>query len=132
MIQTANGGYVSLAGTPNVTAHNSMWTLNDMNRLAEVTNSAYGGSQFAPTLQDPSWTIEIPRDDTLFPEALGFVSGTFITSLWFKLGAENKTHRVNATTVETVTTVNDNKGDVIRVTVTGKGGTVQRNQAVPT
>jgi hypothetical protein len=131
MINTGNGGYVIIAGSPNVTAHNGMWTLNKMNRLGEVTNSAYGGSQYAPCLQDPSWTIEIPRDDTLFPEALGLIQGTFITTLWFKLGSVNKADRLDATTVESVNEVCDNKGDVIRVTVTGKGGMVTNNQSLP-
>ena len=131
MIRSGNGGYLVYGGTPNLTVHNSMWTLNLANRLAEVTNSSFGGSLYAATLQDPSWTMEVPRDDTLYPEALGFTQGVFIASLYFKIGAEAKCHRIDSTSIESVNYVCDQKGDVVRVSITGKGGMATLNVSVP-
>lgn len=131
MIPSGNGGYVQVAAGAGNIQHTSQWTGNWMNRLAEVTNSAFPGSQYAPTLPDPSWTIEVPRDDTLYPEALGFYAGQFLPTVYFRLGADSKFDRVQATTVESVQKVCNNAGDVVRLTISGKGGSMTYNVAAP-
>lgn len=130
-IPSGNGGFIQLAaGTPNI-QHVSMWTGNWANRLAEVSNSGFAGSQYAPTLPDPSWSISLPRDDAAFPEALGLVAGAFLANVYFKLGADSKFDRVQATTVEAVQKECNSAGDVVRITITGKGGIATYNVAGP-
>ena len=132
MIPSGNGGYIQLAAGGANIQHVSQWTGNWMNRLAEVTNSGFAGSQYAPTLPDPSWSINLPRDDTAFPEALAIVEGTILANVYFKLGADSKYERVQMTTVESVQKVCNNAGDVVRITITGKGGIVTHNTSAPT
>lgn len=130
-IPSANGGYVSIGAGGGNTQHVARWTGDWMNRLAEVTTSAYGGAQYTSALEDPSWSFEVPRDSTAFPEALNFKPGYFFSDIWFKLGADTVADRVSNTTVERVSKENNNAGEVVRITVSGRGGKVLFNQALP-
>ncbi len=130
-IPSGNGGFIQLATGAGNIQHVSMWTGNWANRLAEVTNSGFAGSQYAPTLPDPSWSISLPRDDTAYPEALGITPGAFLANVWFKLGADSKYDKVSATTVEAVQKECNSAGDVVRITITGKGGSLTLNTTGP-
>lgn len=130
-LQSAHGGNVQVGtGTPTVVPvgrWNGNWRLRD----AEVTQSDSGGATlYFPVVQDNDWEWSCARDDTNFPEAVGFTGGAIIPVLWFKLGAGAKADKLTNTMVTDVSPVVDNTNDVVRVTVRGKGGFVTKNQNI--
>jgi hypothetical protein len=144
-IPAVQGGHVftdaTLASAISVTRWTASWTA----RLGEVTTSGslaaaiaveptatVGGSQYAGVVQDNSATCDFPLDDPAFPETLGFTPGLIIETMFFKHGASTKADKLVLTTVESVEKHYDAAGDVERVTVRVKGGTVIPNFAAPT
>ena len=112
-------------------AHNSKWQGNWTVRLAEVTNSAPGGSRYAPVCEDHSWSLEVPRTDTAYPELLGLRAGNILAEVVFKHGADTKCDILRYTTIESDPVTDDQGTDVVRIMISGKGGDLLRNQAVP-
>lgn len=128
-LRSGNGGSV-YANT--FVIPNDRWSGNWRTRDAEVTQSDSGGcSLYFPVIQDNSWEFSVARDDVAFPEALGLQAGTVVTTIYFKLGAGVKADKLVNTLVEEVNNVCDNKGDVVRATVRGKGGYLYPNQPTP-
>lgn len=133
-LRTAHGGYVKQPG------YNAFpvgsWTGNWRVRDAEVTQSDSGGcTLYFAVVQDNEWSFECPRDDTNYPEAVGWTPGTILATVYFKLGADlpnnpSKGDKLVNTLVTGVTPVCDNKGDVVKVTVHGKGGLLTPSQTV--
>lgn len=132
-IPSGNGGYVLPAELSNpVAVAVGRWAGDWDSRLAEVTQSdSGGGTAYKHVVEDPKWTAEFAFDDTIFIETLGWDSGTELEEIFFKKGASALCDLVSNTTVETVNYTCDNQGDVVRVRVTGKGGTVTTNVGVP-
>src|SRR4051812_14261900 len=122
-LQSANGGDIIVAGSPNITIPNQRWNGNWRVRDAEVTQSDSNGcTLYQGVVQDNEWEVGLCRDDAAFPESLGLVAGTVLSALFFKLGAGSKADRLQNTLVTDVSPVNDNTNDVVKVTVRGKGG----------
>jgi hypothetical protein len=108
------------------------WQGSWMSILAPVTQSDSGGSTlYRATVQENNWSFSVCRDDTSFPEALGFTSGTVLAALYFRHGGTTKADRLTNTTVEAVDPVYDASQDVERVTVRGKGGYQTSNVNLP-
>lgn len=130
--KTATGGNVMLSVS--VVVPVGRWTGNWTTALSNVTQSdGNGGTSYFPTNMDPTWSFDAARDDTNYPEAIGLTSGTVVSTLYFRLGAETKADKVVNTTVESVTPVCDpSSNEVVRVTVSGKGGLVTYHQNLPT
>ena len=127
-LQSGHGGYVKTT----VAVPVGRWSGNWRSRLGEVTKSdSGGGTRFKAVVQDNQWSFECPRDDVAFPEAAGLTQGADVATLIFKLGAGDKADILSNTTVEDVSPTCDNQGDVVRVTVSGKGGTLAPNQTIP-
>jgi hypothetical protein len=125
-LKSGHGGSIKVAGT--TTVPTDKWSANWRVRLAEVTQSDSGGATlYLGVVEDNEWTWEAARDDTNYPEALGLSPGYVISDLRFKLGAGSSCDKLVNTTIETVDPVVDNKGDVVRVTIRGKGGKLTAN-----
>lgn len=128
-LQSAHGGYVKIASATALAVER--WSANWRVRDAEVTQSDSGGSTlYMSVCEDNDWEYSCARDDTTFPETAGFAPGTIIATLFFKLGAGAKADKLVNTLVTDVSPVVDNKGDVVRVTVRGKGGNVTADQSI--
>jgi hypothetical protein len=124
-LQSAHGGHVYNGPTQ---IPNERWSANWRVRDAEVTQSDSGGCTLGlAVVQDNEWEFFAARDDTFFPEAVGLTPGTILSAAYFKLGAGTKSDKITNTLVLEVNPVNDNKGDVVRVTVRGKYGKVFPN-----
>lgn len=131
-LKSAHGGGIYIPGSPVVIVPVAVWNANWRVRDAEITQSDSGGSSlFMSVIQDNSWEFSVGRDDTLYPEAVGFVPGTILALVYFKLGAGTTADKLANTLVTEVTPVVDNQHDIVRVTVRGKGGFVTKNQALP-
>lgn len=127
-LRSGQTGYIFVAAA----IPTDRWSANWRARDAEVTQSDAGGcSLYFPIVQDNEWEWTAARDDASYPEAIGLASGTIITSMYFKMGAGTKADRLQNTLVTDVAPVVDTKGDVVRVTVRGKGGLMTANQTSP-
>ncbi len=127
---SSNGGSVTLNGSPDVTWHVTSWQIDDGVRLADTSTSAQGYAVFLSCLGEVSWSLDLPVDTSNSPAAGGLTPGS-IVDLYFKVGGTTTYHRVQYTTVERITPVNDNTGQPYRETVTGRGGTITRFAAGP-
>jgi hypothetical protein len=131
LLRSGNGGSVGIGTGTVVVVPVGRWNGNWRSRDAEVTQSdSGGGTVYFHVVYDPEWEFTAARDDVLFPESLGFTEGSAIAVLWFKLGAGTKADKVVNTFVSEVNTVCDNAGDVVRVTVRGKGGVRSASQTI--
>lgn len=130
-LKSGHGGSVQVGtGTP-VVVPVGRWEGNWRSRNTEVTQSDSGGcSLYFAVVQDNQYTFSVARDDTNYPEAVGFTIGTVIGTLWFKLGAGTKADKLTNSTVEEVNTITDNMGDVVRVNIRGHGGFLTPNQTI--
>jgi hypothetical protein len=95
-------------------------------RLTENTHSGTSSTNFESVVKDHSWSASIPWDDTNLPDTdFGLVEGAKVT-LVFNAGASGKTCTLANTSVERLSFVCDNAGDIIRTDVTGRGGVLTR------
>ena len=124
-----NGGYVKV-GTAGAAVRVDVgdWSLSDNNRLVDGTTSAYSSSNYEGTIGDHSVDLTLLADDTNFPETAGLVSGSKI-SISLHLGTLAKWHTISGATVATIGTVDKSDGDVIRMQVSCKGGTLAKYAA---
>lgn len=124
-LRSGHGGSVKVDGT--TTVPTDRWSANWRVRDAEVTQSDSGGATlYQGVVQDNEWEWTAARDDTNYPEAVGFLAGD-IRDMRFKLGAGSLCDRLDNTLITEVAPVVDNKNDVVRVTVRGKGGALTPN-----
>lgn len=128
---SANGGSVTVDGSPDITLHVSSWQIDDGSRLADVSTSAQSYAVFLGCLAEVSWSFELPVDAASTPTAAGLTPGAVITNLWFRVGSSNTYHKIANCTVERVAPVNDNTGQPYRETVSGRGGAITRYGAAP-
>lgn len=95
-------------------------------RLSENTHSGVSSTNFEQVVKDHSWSAEIPWDDTNLPDTdFGLTEGAKVT-LIFTFGSSTKTATLTNTSVERVEHVLDNAGDIIRTSVSGRGGVLTR------
>lgn len=130
-LKSGHGGSVQVGTGTITTVPVGRWSGNWKIRDSDVTQSDGGGStHYFAVVKDPEWEFSAARDDTNFPEAVGLEEGTTVAVLWFKLGAGDKADKLVGTLVTEVSPVCDNAGDVVRVTVRGKGGVITKNQTI--
>lgn len=125
-LRSGHGGATKVGGATVVSTDrwSGTWRVRD----AEVTQSDSGGATlYQGVVEDNEWEWTAARDDTNYPEAVGMAGGTIITDIRFKLGAGTACDKLVNTLVTEVSPVCDNKGDVVRVTVRGKGGKLTTN-----
>lgn len=119
---TGNGGNITFGA---VAFHISKWTLIKDPRLVETTTSANtSGTRYTKVVNDNSGTVEAPWDSTATPEAAGFVEGAAITLLKMKLGSGATYYSAANCTMGPLEVECDNKGDVVRIRFSWKGGDV--------
>lgn len=95
-------------------------------RLAETTDSGTSSSKYKQVVKDHSWSASVVWDDTNLPDTdFGLVEGAEVT-LKFNMGGSGKFEALTGTTVESCEDIMDNKGDVIRTEISGKGGVLTR------
>jgi hypothetical protein len=105
------------------------WTGDWVAVLADVTTSGTRGTRYVPVITDCSWSITMPHDDPFFAEAIGLGTGAIIAVMHFR-HTQTRGDKLENTTVERVQRVSDAK-DVVRVTVSGKGGALSNDVLVP-
>lgn len=131
VLRSGHGGSVKTGAAGATTVPVGRWSGNWRVRDADVTQSDSGGATlYLAVVQDNEWEFTCARDDVLFPEAVGLAQGTVISLMWFKLGAGERADKLANTLVTEVSPVCDNAGDVVRVTVRGKGGLLTANQTI--
>jgi hypothetical protein len=130
---SAFGGYiVTNFGSANFVQHNSQWSYDLEYILDDVTTSGSPGfTEGLPILADfISATFSTPEDSTLYPEAIGFIPGTVIPSLWFKRGASAIFDLLQNGVVQSYKPMNDQKkARVIEITL--KYGVLTLNAGIP-
>lgn len=138
-LRSSHGGSVTLHNSGITVVPNERWSGNWRVREAEVTQSSSGGcTLFMPVCQDNEWEIDMPRDDTAYPEFVGLGAGQIVDAMYFKLGADiagpsvSKGDKLANSMVVEVNNVVDNKGDVVRVVLRGKGGLLTPSTTIPT
>lgn len=122
---SGHGGYVqtSVNGSSWVTHDVATWTLTDGSRTTENTHSGTGGgTRYDHVVKDPNWRLELPWDQDSPPD-VNFSSGQKIY-VRFKHGAGAVIRQCSLTTVENIETVDNNASDIVRSTVSGKGGVI--------
>ena len=131
-IPTGHGGSVQIGtGGSKVVVPVGSWRGNWDARDADTTQSDTGGfTRYQPVVIDPQWEYSCGRDDTNYPEVLGFTPGATLGTLWFKHGATAPGDKLVGTMVSGVNVVCDNAGDVERVVVRGKGGVLSIQQTI--
>lgn len=124
MASSANPGKITVGI---LDLHVTNFELVNNGRLAEVTDSSSNGStEYAKVVDDNSWSCEAVFDSTNLPDTdVGLASGA-IVNITFTLGASSKTSTLTGTTVETYRIINNNQGDVVRASISGKGGALTR------
>lgn len=120
---SANGStLVIAAATLNVT----MSRLRKGARLTETTHSGTSSTVYQQVVKDHSWSCSVPWDAAQLPDTdFGLIEGAVVT-LKFNMGTSGKFETLTGTTVETVEDIMDDKGDIIRTEISGKGGVLTR------
>ena len=123
---SGNGGKITNVGASKDLVI-GVWGGNFGARLVENTNSASGGAtNYDKVVDDPSWSAEIPLDLANLPDTdVGFAGGQKVNVKFF-LGSSAKFYQLTGTTIEEVRVRNDNAQDIVRATITGKGGVITR------
>ena len=104
------GGYLVVAGTPNLVQHNSQFTFDFEYIIDDVTTSGSPGcTEGLPIIADfQSGSFSTPEDSSAYPEALGLVPGTTL-SIWLKRGASAIYDLLSNTIVQSYKPDNDQK-----------------------
>jgi len=118
------------AGGSVVTLDVSEWSIEEGNRIADVTTSAAAYTAFQGTVAENTWSFSLPVDATNTPEVTAAMAVPATGSIWFKLGTSSTWHKITPTTVQRIAPVNNAAGDVVRVTVSGGGGALTTYSAV--
>lgn len=111
-----------LLGGSLVTLDVTEWSVQEGNRVADVTTSAAAYTAFQGTVADNSWSFSLPLDAANTPEVTAAMTAGAVGTIWFKLGTSSTWHKITPTTVQQIAPVNNSAGDVVRVTVSGGGG----------
>lgn len=109
--------------------HVGKWSLESRSQSTDVSNASVSGSRYAHVQGDASWTCEVPLDDDLYPEAAGLRRGD-IAYIWFRIGATDNFHNLAQTTIMSVVYESNSTGDVVRLMITGAGGSLNENVPV--
>lgn len=113
-----HGGKCIVTNT-NIELGISKWSADETSVLANKTNSkSLGHKQRQKTVDDTSWTIELPWDDTQDPNAIGLASGSTI-KLVLEKGESGKKMTSNSAIIEKVGYVNDEDEDIVRLVISG-------------
>lgn len=117
---SGNGGEIMGGAT---VVHVTKWTGDVGARLVENTNSnSAGWTNFEHVVGSAEFTAEGPYDLAATPQAT-FVNGTRVTAKLY-LGNSGSFITITNTLIEKMQITNDNSGDIIRFSMTCKGGVV--------
>ena len=125
------GGYLVVAGSPNVTQHNAEYEFEYESENDDVTDSSSTGfRQGLPIIKKfTQATITVIEDDAARSEALGIVPGA-VLSIWFKRGASAVYDQVVGTIVKSVRRQNP-QDKALRRVITTEFGTLTLNAVAP-
>lgn len=131
-ILSGASGSVSFKATGGsvVTLDVTEWSIQEGNRIADVTTSAAAYTKFQGTVADNSWSFSLPLDGANSPEVTAAMAVPATGDIWFKVGTTSTYHKITPTTVQQISPVCNAAGDVIRVTVSGGGGALSLYSAV--
>lgn len=96
----------------------SEWRLDKEATLVETTTSASGGKVRTTVLRGGSWTINVPWNSLLTPEAAGFREGGELAALGLILGSSGLMYEFPAI-MEKVSPISNATNDVVRLTISG-------------
>jgi len=127
---SANGGSVSVkpSGGALATFDVTEWRLQEANIIADTTTSAAAYTTGQGTIENHSFSFSLPVDSANKPET-AIPPGVNLT-IWFKVGSLAAWHKIINAVIESVSPVNNNAGDVFRVDVSGRCGSLTAYSAV--
>lgn len=129
-VLSAAGGFVTLTNAM-AQIDVSMWRGSWVFRDTETTTSGQTATRYSGVIQDNSWTIEMPRDSVNFPTFVGLTNGTTLAQLVFKHGTDTKCDILTNTLITSTEKTCNPSNDVVRITISGKGGSLLQDQAIP-
>lgn len=126
VFRSGNGGYISVGSGP-IRLDIKQWSGNFGARLVENTHSGTGGADnYEKVCDSATWSCDVPLDESNLPDVdVGLVPGAKVT-IKFMIGAGAKFYKLTNTTVESAEPTNDNTSDIVRIKLSGKGGTITR------
>lgn len=113
---TGLGGYVIPANSA-IAYDVDEWQAEKMNVLVESTTSSCLGRRRNATLLDASWTINVPWNSTNTPESVGLFEGNDL-ALEFRIGGSTLSYKFDGI-VEKLRCVSNDKGDIVRLVLSG-------------
>src|SRR5437016_3676642 len=128
---SGNGGYITVtvpSGAP-VRLDIKKWTLKKTSKNVENTHSGTPSTNFEHVVPHYEWDVEVPIDITNFPDAATLLREGTKATITFYLGTSGKFDVLSNTLVQDLSDVDDNSEDILRTTVTGKGGTLTQRAA---
>ncbi len=123
---SGNGGYISISvdGISYQRIDVGTWTANFGRRLAENTHSGTeGNTNYHKVVRDNTWRLEMPFDSD--SPAVDFITQVLNAEyLWIKFvyGESGVEDTLARTTLEGYEVTDNNASDIIRATMSGKGG----------
>ncbi len=129
------------AALANIVADTAVWSIRQNAVESDLTTAGVSGTRAGVLMRPVEWTVTMPekvtaRDGTgdepevvLTGEYDVLEAGKACT-VWFRLGDNDCWHRITNSLITYAGPVCDATGDVIRWTVTGRGGRLVRYSAV--
>ena len=130
------------AALSNLSVPVSVWSIRESAADIDLTTAGVTGTRGAVLNRPVEWSVTFPdrltaavtdeADPAYDPEAVPFASDYSAlragraATVWFRLGEQDCWHRVRNSLITYAGPVCDATGDVIRWTVTGKYGTLDR------
>jgi hypothetical protein len=118
IVWSGQGGHAIPSVPAGVAFPVAEWRLQRRARLADATTSASGGEVRALVLRGGSFTINVPWNSNLTPEAAGFVEGAELADLGLMLGDSGFMYAFPAI-MENIEYVCNAANDIIRLTISG-------------
>lgn len=127
---------------PNLSVPVSVWSIRENAVDLDLTTAGVDGSRGGVTARPIEWSVSFPdrltaADLDLDPEADAYTSDYSVLkagracTIWFRLGEQDAWHRIRNSLITYAGPVCDATGDVIRWTVNGKHGTLDRYTVLP-
>lgn len=125
---SGNGGYITASptsegGLSHTRLDIGKWTLRITTRLAENTHSGVSSTNFESVVRHNEWSLEVPLDIENFPENIGFDQADKV-DIVFNIGESGNFYTLTGSSVETLEYVDDQSQDIVRIMISGKGGSI--------
>lgn len=130
------------APLPNVSAAVAVWSIRQNAQEADLTTAGVSGTRAGVLTRPVEWTVAMPDratgaegveeddPDVVLTGDYDRLEAGKACTVWFRLGENDCWHRITNSLITYAGPVCDATGDVIRWTVTGRGGRLVRYSAV--